>query len=42
MFLTVFALFGGVFVFCSFWIYHYVDLEYESQDKYAAETINAS
>lgn len=37
MFLAVFAIVGAVFMFCSFWIYHYVDLEYESQDPNVTE-----
>lgn len=41
LFMTVFAVAGGVFMFCSFWIYHYVDLEYESgQDMNATEMDN--
>lgn len=42
MFLAVSAVFGGIFMFCSFWIYHYVDLEYESQSMKATGTNNAT
>jgi hypothetical protein len=28
MYLTVFAGAGTIFVFCSFWVYHYVELDF--------------
>ena len=34
--LTVIAL--AIFVFCSFWIYHYIDLEHGSGDLAELET----
>lgn len=33
MYLTVFAGAGTVFVFCSFWVYHYVKLEFGTNDQ---------
>lgn len=41
LFLTIFAVAGGVFMFCSFWIYHYVDLEYESGQDITATEMNS-
>jgi hypothetical protein len=29
MYLTVFAGAGVVFMFCSFWVYHYVELDFD-------------
>lgn len=29
---------GGIFIFCSFWIYHYIDLEHGSGDMTELET----
>lgn len=34
VYLTVFAGAGTVFVFCSFWVYHYVDLEFDEREDY--------
>jgi hypothetical protein len=33
MYLTVFAGAGIVFVFCSFWVYHYVELDFNVMSK---------
>lgn len=33
MYLTVFASAGTMFVFCSFWVYHYVELELEANER---------
>lgn len=30
VYLVVAAVAGGVFVFCSFWVYHFVDPEYDT------------
>jgi len=30
IYLGVAAIAGAVFMFCSFWVYHYVDLEHEA------------
>ena len=30
MYLTISAIAGTTFVFCSFWIYHYVDLDFDA------------
>ncbi|KAH6633379.1 hypothetical protein C7974DRAFT_170392 [Boeremia exigua] len=35
MYLTVFAGAGAIFVFCSFWVYHYVELELEFNEQEA-------
>ena len=32
IYLVLSAIAGGVFVFCSFWVYHYVDLEHGSDE----------
>jgi hypothetical protein len=29
MYLTIAAVAGTTFVFCSFWVYHYVDLDFD-------------
>ncbi|KAF2688272.1 hypothetical protein K458DRAFT_475164 [Lentithecium fluviatile CBS 122367] len=33
MYLTICALAGTVFVFCTFWIYHYVDLDFDAHSQ---------
>ena len=38
VYLVTLAVAGGVFMFCSFWIYHYVDLEHGSGDLTELET----
>ena len=38
IYLTITAIAGGTFVFCSFWVYHYVDLEHEAEDMAETET----
>lgn len=38
IYLATAALAGAIFMFASFWIYHYVDLEQESQDVAEHET----
>ena len=32
VYLATAAIAGGIFMFCSFWIYHYIDLDYGSGD----------
>ena len=36
VYLATLAVAGSVFMFCSFWIYHYVDLDYDSGDMIEA------
>ena len=36
---AVFA--GAIFLFASFWVYHYVDLDYESRDYIAEQETDA-
>lgn len=31
LYLAVAAIAGGAFLFCSFWVYHYVDLDYDTE-----------
>ena len=38
IYLATLAVAGGVFMFCSFWIYHYVDLDHGSGDLTELET----
>lgn len=38
IYLGVAAIAGAVFVFCSFWVYHYVDLEHEVDDTTGTES----
>ena len=38
VYLATAALAGAIFMFASFWIYHYVDLEQESRDVAEPET----
>lgn len=38
VYLATTAVAGSVFMFCSFWIYHYVDLDYGSGDMTKLET----
>lgn len=40
-YLATLAIAGGTFIFTSFWIYHYVDLEHEFGDMNELETIPA-
>ena len=40
-YLATIAIAGGTFMFCSFWIYHYVDLEHEFEDMTELETVAA-
>ena len=37
VYLAVTAIAGGVFVFCSFWVYHFVDLEHDTNQLAEAE-----
>ena len=39
IYLATFAVAGGIFMFCSFWIYHYVDLEHDSGDMTELEPV---
>lgn len=32
VYLAASALFGSLFLFCSFWVYHYIDLETDLED----------
>lgn len=41
VYLAVAALAGGAFVFCSFWVYHYVDLEHGGEEVADEEAENA-
>lgn len=38
IYLGVAAIAGAVFVFCSFWVYHYVDPEHEVDDMIEIES----
>ena len=33
MYLTAFATGLAAFVYCSFWVYHYVEIEYEALER---------
>jgi hypothetical protein len=33
MYLTISAVAGTTFVFCSFWVYHYVDLDFDANSE---------
>ena len=37
VYLIVFAIGGAAFMLCSFWVYHYVDLEHEFKDTNGME-----
>lgn len=37
IFLAVSALFGSIFMFASFWIYHYIDFKNEFEDRFDVE-----
>ena len=37
-YLATIAIAGGTFIFTTFWIYHYVDLEHEFEDMTELET----
>ena len=38
-YLATLAIAGGTFIFTTFWIYHYVDLEHEFEDLNELETV---
>ena len=40
-YLATIAIAGGIFVFTSFWIYHFVDLDHEFEDLTELETVAA-
>jgi hypothetical protein len=41
MYLTVCAIAGPIFLFCSFWVYHYVDLDFDTSSQESDEDDSA-